>query len=452
MNSDPESIQPLIGPVTVIFILIAMHGVLAAAEIALFSINPNRMLERSLEGARKADRVLKLLDQADATLTTIQVGLTLTALLASGMTFYVLSVVSAGINGSFAIDQSLLVTLAALVLTVVLLLLGNKLPRAIAAQNPDQSAMALAGSVRMLKIVAFPIVWSLEVCLRGMKKLIPIDFNLNADAITREEFRTFLEHSHQNEVIDVDEFSMLKGVLSLDNKIAREVMVPRTDAFMLDYDDPNEENIQEMLETPHSRVPLYFEDKDNILGIVHVKNLLQASKHQPLYSIDLKAISNEPLFVPETIYIDDLIFQMKKTQNQMAILNDEYGGVVGIVTLEDLLEEIVGEIDDEYDESNKLIEDIDDAHFSVEGSTPLDKFNEFFETAIDSEDVDTIAGYFITEYGSIPNEQEGAYVTVDDWKLLVDKMDGSRISRLIIERIPAGTEEKPDESEDEDEE
>ncbi|EXJ22997.1 Magnesium and cobalt efflux protein CorC [Alkalibacterium sp. AK22] len=452
MNSDPESIQPLIGPITVIILLIAIHGVLAAAEIALFSINPNRMLERSLEGTRKADRVLKLLDQADATLTTIQVGLTLSALLVSGMTFYVLSAMSSSINEPFAINQSLLIALAALVLTVLLLLLGNKLPRAIAAQNPDQSAMALAGTVRILKLLALPVVWFIEVCLKGLKKLIPIDFNLNADAITRDEFRSFLEHSHQNEVIDVDEFSMLKGVLSLDNKIAREVMVPRTDAFMLDYDDPNEENIQEMLETPHSRVPLYFEDKDNILGIVHVKNLLQASKFKPLYSIDLKAISNEPLFVPETIYIDDLIFQMKKTQNQMAILNDEYGGVVGIVTLEDLLEEIVGEIDDEYDESNKLIEDIDETHYSVEGSTPLDKFNEFFKTAIDSEDVDTIAGYFITEYGSIPNEQEGAYVTVDDWKLMVNKMDGSRISSLVIEKIPEQAEEETETGEDEDEE
>src|SRR5699024_1349479 len=132
---------------------------------------------------------------------------------------------------------------------------------------------------------------------------------------------------------------------------AREVMVPRTDAFMLDYEDPNEENIQAMLETPHSRVPLYYEDKDNILGIIHVKNLLKASKDSHLYAIDLKDIANEPLFVPETIYIDDLIFQMKRTQNQMAILNDEFGGVVGLVTLEDLLEEIVGEIDDEYDQT-----------------------------------------------------------------------------------------------------
>ncbi|MER2064607.1 MAG: transporter associated domain-containing protein, partial [Alkalibacterium sp.] len=140
------------------------------------------------------------------------------------------------------------------------------------------------------------------------------------------------------------------------------------------------------------------------------------------------------LFVPETIYIDDLIFQMKRTQNQMAILNDEYGGVVGIVTLEDLLEEIVGEIDDEYDESNKLIEQIDEFTYSVDGATPLDKFNDYFDMSIDSEDVDTIAGYFITEYGSIPRESDNVFISVADLNLTVDKMDGSRISTLVVKR------------------
>lgn len=435
MNSDPWSIQPFIGPIIIIISLIAVHGILSAAEIAIVSINPNKMIERSLEGNRKANRVLKILDQADAFLTTIQVGLMLSSLLISGAAVYFVSLIFTAADFPFTENLATGVLFSSLIMTPIVILLGDKLPKAIAAQNPDQTAMALSGMVYVLRTVTRPVVWVMDLSLRGLKRFLPIDFNMNEEAITRDEFRSFLEHSHQHEVIDIDEFSMLKGVLSLDNKIAREVMVPRTDAFMLDYDDPNEENIQEMLETPHSRVPLYFEDKDNILGIVHVKNLLKESKNQPLYSIDLKSISNEPLFVPETIYIDDLIFQMKRTQNQMAILNDEYGGVVGIVTLEDLLEEIVGEIDDEYDESNNLIEEIDEIHYSVDGATPLDEFNEFFDTTIDSEDVDTIAGYFITEYGSIPDEEEAAYIEAQQLRLTVDKMEGSRISSLIIEKL-----------------
>lgn len=434
MNSDPWSIQPFIGPLVVIIGLIILHGFFSAAEMAMISINPNRMMEESLDGSKKAKRILRILDNADEFLTTIQVGMSLSALFTSGMTAIVILRLVESLENPILSSQVFSLSVSAIGLTYLLLSLGEKLPKAIAKQNPDVIAMNLSGMVLGLRYISVPIVWLVNITVRGMKHILPIDFTANDETITRDEFRSFIEHSHQHEFIDIDEFSMLKGVLSLDNKIAREVMVPRTDAFMLDYDDPNEENIEEMLETPHSRVPLYFEDKDNILGIVHVKNLLQASKHKPLYSIDLKEISNRPLFVPETIFIDDLIFQMKKTQNQMAILNDEYGGVVGIVTLEDLLEEIVGEIDDEYDESNNLIEQIDEFLYSVDGATPLDKFNDYFDMSIDSEDVDTIAGYFITEFGSIPGESENAYIRVGDLCLTVDKMEGSRISTLIVKR------------------
>lgn len=449
MNSDPWSIQPFIGPLTVIISLIILHGFFSAAEMAMISINPNRMMEESLDGSKKAKRILRILDNADEFLTTIQVGMSLSALFTSGMTAILLMRLVESLESPILSSQVFILTVSAIVLTYLLLSFGEKLPKAIAKQNPDEIAMKLSGMVLGLRYLSIPIVWLVNITVKGMKRLLPIDFTANDETITRDEFRSFIEHSHQHEVIDIDEFSMLKGVLSLDNKIAREVMVPRTDAFMLDYDDPNEENIEAMLETPHSRVPLYFEDKDNILGIVHVKNLLQASKHKPLYSIDLKEISNRPLFVPETIFIDDLIFQMKRTQNQMAILNDEYGGVVGIVTLEDLLEEIVGEIDDEYDESNNLIEQIDEINYSVDGSTPLDKFNDYFDMTIDSEDVDTIAGYFITEFGSIPGEAEEAYIRVADLCLTVDKMEGSRISTLIVKRDPEEDTEETTENEQE---
>jgi len=304
--------------------------------------------------------------------------------------------------------------------------------------------MNTAGLILFLQGIFSPFTWLLTASTKGLKKITPVDFDAQKETMTRDEFRSYLEQSRQNEVIDIAEFSMLKGVLSLDNKIAREVMVPRTDTFMLDYDDGNEENIDELLEVQYSRVPIYFEDKDNVLGIVHVKNLLKASKEKPLKEIDLKDIMNEPLFVPETIYIDDLLYELKRTRNQMAILNDEYGGVVGIVTLEDLLEEIVGEIDDEYDEIYQSIVPLDEHKYLVDGATPLDKFNDFFQTELDSEDVDTIAGYFITKFGSIPQENEDAYIEAGDLLLRVNTLEGSRISDLIVEKVavPAGSTEE----------
>lgn len=435
MDSDPWSIQPLIGPILMTISLILFHGILAAAELAIVSINPTLMVEESIEGSKKAKRVLRILDNADDFLTTVQVGLSLSELLTSGVSFVLITRVVESMNEPiFSSEWLVLLAISTIILSYLILLLGDKLPKAIAAKNPNKTATRLAGLVVLMRYITLPIVWLVQVSLRGLKHILPIDFDSDNETITRDEFRSFLEHSHQHEVIDLEEFAMLKGVLSLDNKIAREVMVPRTDAFMLDYEDPNEENIQAMLETPHSRVPLYYEDKDNILGIIHVKNLLKASKDSHLYAIDLKDIANEPLFVPETIYIDDLIFQMKRTQNQMAILNDEFGGVVGLVTLEDLLEEIVGEIDDEYDQTNKLIEEISEFHYSVDGATPIEKFNDFFKTSLDSDNVDTIAGYFITEYESIPSEEDGAVVHAGQWNLTVGKMEGTRILSIIVKK------------------
>ncbi|MER2063394.1 MAG: hemolysin family protein, partial [Alkalibacterium sp.] len=285
MNSDPWSIQPFIGPLAVIIGLIIVHAFFSAAEIAMVSINPNRMMEESLDGSKKAKRILRILDNADEFLTTIQVGMTLSALFTSGMTVILLMRLGEAAESQVLSSNVFILFVTAILLTYLLLSFGEKLPKAIAKQNPDEIAKKLSGMVLGLRYLSIPIVWLVNMTVRGLKKVLPIDFLANDETITRDEFRSFIEHSHQHEVIDIDEFSMLKGVLSLDNKIAREVMVPRTDAFMLDYDDPNEENIEAMLETPHSRVPLYFEDKDNILGIVHVKNLLQASKHKPLYSI-----------------------------------------------------------------------------------------------------------------------------------------------------------------------
>ncbi|MFL2071964.1 hemolysin family protein [Marinilactibacillus psychrotolerans] len=435
MNSDPGSIQPLIGHVSLIILLTLIYGIFAAIEIALVSLNQTRIIELSIEGNKKAKKVLNLLEKSDDYLIAVRIILTLSALFSSALASFYYTDYLADLLGGFAYARIASMILITLIVSSVVLIFGEQLPKAVAAQNPDQTAMALVGIVLFVRKLFIPIVWTLKVITNGMKKILPIDFNAQEETMTRDEFRTFLEQSHHHEIIDLEEFSMLKGVLSLDNKIAREVMVPRTDSFMLDYDDSNRENIDAMLNTSHSRVPLYIEDKDNILGIIHVKNLLKASKEKPLYDIDLKEISNEALFVPETIYIDDLIFQMKRTQNQMAVLNDEYGGVVGIVTLEDLLEEIVGEIDDEYDETNNLIEQISEQEFIVEGAAPIDKFNDFFNTKIESENVDTIAGYFITEFGSVPSKDDDAFLKLEDLLMRVESLEGSRILTLRVEKI-----------------
>lgn len=209
-------------------------------------------------------------------------------------------------------------------------------------------------------------------------------------------------------------------------------MVPRTDAFMIDINDSVEENVNEVLSENYSRIPVYNEDKDKVVGILHTKNLLKAAHKFGFEHLNIQKIMQEPLFVPETIFIDDLLYEMKKTQNQMAILLDEYGGVVGLATLEDLLEEIVGEIDDESDEVEKLYEKVTEHEYVIQGRMLIDEFNEVFDSNLHMSDVDTMAGYLITALGMIPDEGEKLSFDVDNITLTSEEMEGSRILKIRV--------------------
>ena len=209
-------------------------------------------------------------------------------------------------------------------------------------------------------------------------------------------------------------------------------MVPRTDAFMVDINDPIGDIVTEVLSENYSRIPVYNEDKDKVIGVLHTKNLLKAAYQFGFENIDMHKILQEPLFVPETVFIDDLLYELKKTRNQMAILLDEYGGMVGVVTLEDLLEEIVGEIDDETDEVEKLYEKVNDHEYIIQGRMLIDEFNEAFDTDLHMSDVDTMAGYLITALGTIPDEGEKLSFKVDNLTLISEEMEGSRVLKIRV--------------------
>lgn len=403
--------------------------------MAFVSLDKGKINEKAINGDKKAKNVLKLLGNSDNFLSTIQVAITLAGFLNSASAATSLANRFMPLLGDIPGASTIAVVIVTIIISYITLVFGELFPKTVALQRSESVALGTAGIILAVQKVMMPFVKLLSLSTNMLKKITPIEFSEEEEKMTRDEFRSYLEQSQKDEAIDIGEFSMLKGVLSLDTKMAKEVMVPRTDTFMIDYDDGNEENIPKLLDIPYSRVPVYFEDKDNIIGIIHVKNLLRESRNRNIDEIDLKDILNEPLFVPETIYIDDLIYELRKTRNQMAVLNDEYGGVVGVVTLEDVVEEIVGDIDDEYDEVYALIEKINDNRYLVDGSTQLSKFNEFFGTSIESSDVDTIAGFFIIEYGNIPRDGDDAFVEYENFLLKANEIESSRISNLIVERI-----------------
>ncbi|EMF0152710.1 HlyC/CorC family transporter [Enterococcus hirae] len=428
MNADPES-QSLLAQILLLIILTLINAFLAASEIAVVSINKNRVEQKAEEGDVKSQKLLKILQNPNNFLSTIQVGITLVNILSGASLANTLSEKLAPLLGGSVAARNIANIIVLAILTYVSIVFGELYPKRIALNKSEEVANFTSGIIRLIGVVAKPFVWLLSASTSLLARVTPMTFDDEDSKMTRDEMRYMLETEG---VLDNEELEMLQGVFSLDTKVAREVMVPRTDAFMIDINDSVEENVNEVLSENYSRIPVYNEDKDKVVGILHTKNLLKAAHKFGFEHLNIQKIMQEPLFIPETIFIDDLLYEMKKTQNQMAILLDEYGGVVGLATLEDLLEEIVGEIDDESDEVEKLYEKVTEHEYVIQGRMLIDEFNEVFDSNLHMSDVDTMAGYLITALGMIPDEGEKLSFDVDNITLTSEEMEGSRILKIRV--------------------
>ena len=270
-------------------------------------------------------------------------------------------------------------------------------------------------------------------------------FSPTNDEETREHLITEIEDLHQDKKISDNEFSMLNAVLDFQGRMVREVMVPRIDAFMVDCQESLQDHLKEILREPYSRIPVYQRDKDKIVGIIHIRTVLRKAWEKGFDKITYDDVMNPPLFAPETTELRELLVEMQQTQQQLAILTDEYGGIVGIATIEDIIEEIVGNIDDEVDQTEVLVHQLAPNKYVIYGKMPLDDFNEQFGTDLEMEDVDTIAGYMITKLGIIPAKGEKLSVKLDNGMVLTTRrMMRSRLMTVLL-TIPEAKPKKKEE-------
>ena len=442
MNPDPDS-QSLLAQILLLVVLTLINAFLAASEIAVVSINKNRIEQKAEDGDKKAKKILKILENPTNFLSTIQVGITLVNILSGASLADSLAARLSPYIGTSTAARSMATFIVLAILTYVSIVFGELYPKRIAMNKSEEVAMFTSGVIRVLEVITKPFVWLLSASTNLLSRITPMTFDDEDSKMTRDEMRYMLANEG---VFEEDELEMLQGIFSLDTKVAREVMVPRTDAFMIDIHSDVKENLQRILSESYSRIPVYNEDKDKIIGILHTKTLLKAAYEVGFDNLELLPLMQEPLFVPETVFIDDLLYELKKTQNQMAILLDEYGGVVGLVTLEDLLEEIVGEIDDESDEVETLYEVINENEYIIQGRMLIDEFNTVFNANLHMSDVDTMAGYLITALGVIPDENKKIPFEVDNFILTTEEVEGSRVLRIHVEvRNPENTEVEPEE-------
>ncbi|HGD4664695.1 TPA: hemolysin family protein [Streptococcus agalactiae] len=430
---DPGS-QSLLLQFVILLILTLFNAFFSASEMALVSLNRSKVEQKAEEGDKRYRRLLDVLENPNNFLSTIQVGITFISLLQGASLSASLGHVISGWLGNSATARTAGSIIALIFLTYVSIVLGELYPKRIAMNLKDRLAIVSAPIIIFLGKIVSPFVWLLSASTNLLSRITPMTFDDADEKMTRDEIEYMLTNSE--ETLDAEEIEMLQGIFSLDEMMAREVMVPRTDAFMIDINNDAQSNIEGILSQNFSRVPVFDDDKDRVVGVLHTKRLLEAGFKTGFDNIDLRKILQEPLFVPETIFVDDLLKALRNTQNQMAILLDEYGGVAGLVTLEDLLEEIVGEIDDETDTAEQFVREIDENIYIVLGTMTLNEFNDYFETELESDDVDTIAGYYLTGVGSIPNQEEKVAYEVDSKDkhitLINDKVKDGRITKLKV--------------------
>lgn len=430
---DPSS-QNLVVQIVLLFFLTFLNAFFSASEMAMVSLNRSRVEQKAEEGDRAYQRLLNVLEEPNHFLSTIQVGITLINILAGASLADTLGRMFATWMGGSETAYAVGSFLALALLTYISIVLGELYPKRIALNLKESLAVRTAPIILFLGKIVSPFVWLLSASTNLLSRLTPMEFDDADEKMTRDEIEYMLSKSEES--LDAEELEMLQGVFTLDELMARKLMVPRTDAFMVDIKNASEENIQAILKQNFSRIPVYEGDKDNIIGILHTKRILTEAFTAGFENLSLEKILQEPLFVPETMFVDDLLTSLRNTQNQMAILLDEYGGVAGLVTLEDLLEEIVGEIEDETDKAELEVRELVDGSYIVLGAMTLNDFNEHFDVELESDDADTIAGYYITTLGSIPAEGERLSVDLESngYRLTLrnDKVKRGRVTKLRL--------------------
>ena len=410
-----------------IFLLVLGNAVFVAAEYALVTARRTRLEPEAEAGSRRARAALDLMDNPVRFISTVQIGITVFGIALGAIGEELIS----GYFDSW-VSHGIAFALAFLILTYLSVALGELVPKAIALQKAEAIAKTLAYPLGVLQGITKPFVWLLQVSANAVTRLFGVTPAPAGElAHTEEEIRHIVAGAEDAGVIATTEEEMLYKVFDFADKEVHEVMVPRPEVVAISIALPTEEALAALLESPYTRYPVYRDSLDEIAGILHVRDLFSALHDRGMANVRIEDLLRPAYIVPETKDLAALLAEFRKQNQHMAVVIDEYGAMEGIVTLEDLLEEIVGEIEDEFDLPDESVERVDDTHIRVDGTFPIDDFNEQFKTEIAVEDYHTMAGYVFGALGRAP--EVGDEVLTDGIALRVVEIEGSRIQRLEVE-------------------
>jgi putative hemolysin len=416
--------------IIVVLLLVLGNAIFVAAEYALVTARRSRLQELVDQGRRGAKRALDLMDDPVRFISTIQVGITI-----AGIAMGAIGQPLVSSYFDFVDSDTIAFLIAFFILTYLSVSLGELVPKAIALQRAERLAIALAWPIDALGRIAHPLVWLLQTSSNAVVRLFGIEPAPAGVVVqTREDVRAFLAEAGRAGAVEGVEQEVLYAAFKFAEKEAHDVMVHRPEVVAISVDLPARECLAAVVDSPYTRYPAYQDSLDHIVGILHVRDLFTALYERGADNVVIAELLRKPYFVPETKDVPALLAEFRAQNQHMAIVVDEYGSMQGIVTLEDLLEEIVGEIEDEYDLPDESMERIDDHTMRVDGTFPIDDFNEQFAVAMPDEDYHTLAGFVFGLLGRAP--EAGDETVWNGLKFVVTDVDGTRIEKLQVEFLP----------------
>ncbi|MCB8565277.1 hemolysin family protein [Fusobacterium ulcerans] len=434
MDETPGTTN-VISQLLFLLILTIANAFFAGAEMATVSVNKNKIKMLAENGNKNAQLLQELLKEPTKFLSTIQVAITLSGFLAS-----------ASAATSFSSPLDILMTklgipygetIAIIIVTVVLsfftLVFGELVPKRIALQKAEAISLFTVKPVLFISRLTSPFIKLLSFSTGLVLQVLGMKAENLEENISKEEIKSMVEAGQANGVFNETEKEMINSIFEFDDILASEIMIPRTDVYSIDIDASIGEYLDELLETKHSRIPVFEGDIDNIIGVLYIKDLILEARNKGFENVDIRSILRKPYLVPESKNIDTLFKEMQKSKKYIAILIDEYGGFSGIVTMEDLVEEVMGNIDDEYDDNEPKLEKIDNHIYLVDGLYPVDDLIDILNIDIVSKNHNTISGYLIDTLGEIPdNSYLDKEIKINNTIFKIKSIKENRIDKIEL--------------------
>ena len=421
--------------IIVLIILILLNAYFAATEIAFISLNDAKIEKNAKEGNKKAKQILKMLKTPSKFLATIQIGITLAGFLSSAFASDAfadeLAPVLNNLIPSVSIEvwRGISIVIITIILSFFTLVFGELVPKRLAMKYYEKISYATIGVIRAISIITAPFVKLLTFSTNIVSKLFGVG-EAEEEVVTEEEIKMMIAEGEEKGTIERGEKQLLNNVFEFNDIIVSEIMTPRTDMYAIDINKNLREMLDEIDEFKYSRIPVYNESIDDIEGILFVKDILKPLKDNE--EIDIRKIIREPYFIPESKDIDELFKEMQQNKVQMAIVIDEYGGTAGLITMEDIIEELVGNIFDEYDEEELDIKKIDENTYIVNGMITSYELKKIFDVELPEGDYETLSGYLLDKLGRIPEEDEHPVIEDENLTYRVEEIEDRRIKYVKV--------------------